>query len=322
MFHQGFLFIQSNFMKLKIRPLGSYINFSILPAMVLVLVMLGTSMFFKSDEIILPELSALSVGCFVYKIPHWTSKPLALFYIPSATAIMGFVINMFTLPIYIKLILVLVAMIAFLQIIKNNLAPALATGLLPVITDCRSFYFIGSILFFTFLLFLIVKIFYKNSEKESDEMHEKNTLILPYVILLIVWIVICKIINIPAMFAIPPIIVVGFEYVQNPSYNINMSIRHIIALTIAAFIGTCGVFYLQDLILVGIIDFIVVTLTLKFLNTKLPPAYAMAILPMVIGKHLNWLFPIYVLIMSAIHFAIIILLKKRQLNRRLAKKKA
>ncbi|QES89277.1 hypothetical protein [Rhizosphaericola mali] len=309
-------------MKIRIRPLGSYINFSILPALILVLVMLGVSMFFRSDEIILPELSALSVGCFVYKIPHWTSKPLALFYIPSGTAVIGFVINMFTLPIYIKLILVLVAMIAFLQIIRNNLAPALATGLLPVITDCRSFYFIGSILVFTFLLFLIVKFFYQNGEKEFEEKKGKNTLILPYVILLIVWIVICKIINIPAMFAIPPVIVVGFEYVQNPSYNISMSIRHIIALAIAAFIGTWGIFYLHDFILVGIVDFIVVTLTLKFLNTKLPPAYAMAILPMVIGEHLNWLFPIYVLVMSIVHFAVVIFIKKKQLNKQLIKTKA
>ncbi|MEO8254611.1 MAG: hypothetical protein ABI554_09530, partial [Flavobacterium sp.] len=53
----------------------------------LIILMTAAALSFKEKEIILPELAALSVGCFLYKKNTWTAKPLYLFLLPSVTAL-------------------------------------------------------------------------------------------------------------------------------------------------------------------------------------------------------------------------------------------
>ena len=105
----------------------------------LILLMAAAAFTFQEKEIILPELAALSVGCFLYKKNTWTSKPMHLFLLPVATAFIGFFINQLEINITVKIILVLVVMFILLHLVKSTLAPALATGLLPIVTNCDSY---------------------------------------------------------------------------------------------------------------------------------------------------------------------------------------
>lgn len=130
-----------------------FYNKSIIGFAIIVL-MIYASLIFNSREIILPEIAALVVGCLVYQKPVWLSKPLHIFLLPSITAVLGFFVNMLDVGLAQKLILILLLMFVVLKLFKSFLAPAFATGLLPVITNATSYSFIISIFLFTSVLSL------------------------------------------------------------------------------------------------------------------------------------------------------------------------
>ena len=121
--------------------------------------MIATAILFKDKEIILPEIAALSVGIITFRENKWIQRPIHIFLLPSITAILGFGINFLPIILSLKLVLVLIGMLVFLRIFKSQLAPALATGLLPIVTNAHSFLFLISIIFFVLLLYFAIKLF-------------------------------------------------------------------------------------------------------------------------------------------------------------------
>lgn len=263
----------------------------------LILFMLFISIHFGDKEIILPEMAALAVGCLIYQHPVWTAKPFHLFLLPSLTAIAGFLVNMLPLNMPEKLILILFIMALVLQIFKSALAPALATGLLPVITNSTSLSFIAAILGLTFILYFLIAVKSK-TEKQAIAFDHKTKDTLLYFGFISCWIVLCFQVDWMFMAAIPPVIVVGFESIHKKSFPFELVYKQIISLSVAAFIGTISLHYLDNLLLIGIINIALVTLLLKVLQFKLPPAYAMSILPMVLHQYHFVFFPLQVLAMS------------------------
>lgn len=138
---------------------------------VIIVLMITASIIFQRREIILPEIAALVVGCLLYQNPIWVSRPLHIFLLPSITAVLGFLVNMLSIGLPQKLILVIVLMMVVLKIFKSSLAPTLATGLLPVITNASSYSFIISILLFTFLLALYLTLAYP--EQKNDPLPQQ-----------------------------------------------------------------------------------------------------------------------------------------------------
>lgn len=80
----------------------------------LILLMTAAAFHFKDKEIILPELAALSIGCFIYKKNTWTAKPLHLFLLPSITAFIGFFINQLEINMAAKIVVIMIVMLAVL----------------------------------------------------------------------------------------------------------------------------------------------------------------------------------------------------------------
>lgn len=284
----------------------------------IIILMIGASLIFKDKEIILPELAALTVGCLVYKNPVWLSKPLHIFLLPSITAIMGFLVNKLDVSLANKFIVLLPLMFLLLRLFKSNLAPALATGLLPVITNSNSYSFIISILVLTLLLFIGLK-FEKSSKDEvlpPHSPHPKHTAL--YLLMVSGWIIICAQLDWMFMAAIPPVIVIGFESIHKAEYNFSLFKRQVVSLFFAALIGTQALYFIDNLFMVALVDFAAITLVLKLLKFRLPPAYAMAILPMVLHHFSYTYFPLQVLMMSIIILGIVYIYRNNQLRYRLA----
>lgn len=250
---------------------------------VLILSMVSASILFNDKEIILPEMAALAVGCFIYQNPIWISKPLHLFLLPSLTATFGFLINLLDITMAEKLIFILLLMVSILRIFKSSLAPALATGLLPIITNSTSFYFIISIIFFTLILAISVALKNRASKKKNivDTKNQPKNDIL-YLGLISAWILFCSHFGWIFMVAIPPVIVVGYESVHKKEYHFDTFYKQIICLFFASFIGTQALYLIDNLIVVVFIDILLVSVILRLFKFKLPPAYAMAILPIVL----------------------------------------
>lgn len=266
----------------------------------IILLMTAAAFGFQQKEIILPELAALSIGCFLYKKNTWTDKPMHLFLLPSATAFIGFFINKSELNMAAKIVLVLIAMFMLLHLIKSSLAPAIATGLLPIVTNCDSYIFLISIVFFTGLLSLLTALFFKpESEKGVLQEEPKPVLsILIFLAILIVWVIICSAADIMQLAAVPPIIVLGYESINKKMYSFTMLYKQVTALVLAAFIGAQTIYYLDNFLLVTVMNLIGVTIILHFLKMKMPPVYGMVMLPMILPGSSHVYFAVNVAVTS------------------------
>jgi hypothetical protein len=278
----------------KTIPLKSILGYA------LILIMIGASVMVNNKEVILPEMAALALGALVYEHPMWLAKPFHLFLLPSITAIGGFLINKIDMGMAAKLIMVITFVLLTLRLFKSGLAPALATGLLPVITDATSLYFIFSILGLTFVLFisLYIKREVPKMVMVPKKQQPQDNLI--YTAFIALWILICSQNGWMYIAAIPPVLVVGYESVHKDEYTFQMLYKQVLSLFLAAFIGMMSLHFLNNLLLVAVVDLVVVTLMLRMVAFKLLPAYAMAILPMVLPHASPQYFYWQVLVMASI----------------------
>jgi hypothetical protein len=288
----------------------------------LIFLMIGTSIMVNNKEVILPEMAALAIGCLIQQYPAWLAKPFHIFLLPSITAIGGFLINKADLYLATKLILVVIFVLLTLQVFKSALAPALATGLLPVITNATSLYFIFSIVAFTFLLFVSLHIKREAPLTQTVLKRQKPQDNILYIAFISAWVLICSKNGCMYIAAIPPVLVVGYESVHKEEYTFKMMYKQVICLALAAFIGIQSLYFLNNLLLAALLDLIAVSLMLRLLAFKLTPAYAMSLLPMVLHSASPKYFYWQVFIMGGIVLGTIYSYKnfkfKEQLRLRLA----
>lgn len=253
----------------------------------LILLMTAAAFGLNDKEIILPELTALSIGCFIYKKNTWTSKPLHLFLLPSVTAFSGFFINQLEINIVAKIIMIIVVMFTILYCIKSNLAPALATGLLPIVTNSNSYVFLIAILLSMGLLAILSSVFFKPEVSRTASAEEPKSILAILVLLtvLIIWILICSAGGIMQMAVLPPVIVMAYEFIDKKTYSLMMLYKQVMALMLAAFIGAQSFYFLDNYVLSALVNLIAVTIILHYLKMKMPPVYAMAMLPMVLPSY-------------------------------------
>lgn len=286
----------------------------------LILLMTAAAYSFQQKEIILPELAALAVGCFLYKKNAWNQKPMHLFLLPSATAFIGFFINGIEINMAAKIVLVLAVMFMMLHFIKSNLAPALATGLLPIVTNCDSYVFLGSIIIFMGLLAFLSAVFFKpeNIEQAPKEDLKPLSSIAVFLTVLILWVIICSVAHVMQMAAIPPIIVLGYELINKKQYSFTMMYKQVTALVLAAFIGAQTIYYLDNFLLAAVINFIAAVIILHFLKMKMPPVYGMVMLPMILPGLSHVYFAVNVAVTSLVLLGTIYFLinKKELLNKK------
>lgn len=267
-------------------------------AYALIFLMIAVSIVLKNREIILPEISALAIGCFIHEHPEWLAKPLYIFLLPSITAIGGFLINQLDIHIAYKLMLTVLVVLLTLLIFKSSLAPAMATGLLPVITNATSLYFIYAILTFTLLLFVFIFWSEGNPDKSKVLKRRRPMDSLLFATFVIAWILACYLSGWMILAAIPPVWVVAYESIHKETYTFKMYYKQVLCLTLSALTGILGLYILPNLLLATIFDIAMITLLLRLMKFNLTPAYPMALLPMVLHPAIYRYFSLAVLIMA------------------------
>lgn len=252
-------------------------------AFAFILLMIAVAVLFEDREIILPEVAALTVGIFTFREDKWIQRPFHIFLLPSITAILGFGINFLPILFSLKLLIVLIGMLLTLRLFKSQLAPALATGLLPIVTNAHSFLFLFAIFAFVLVLFCLIKVLkIKPIEDSVPIIYVSHNRWL--IGICIIWFLIAYFLDYVYYSAIPPVIVIAFESLNHPSLKLNVRLKRILALTGASLIGCLTIQYLDNLIIAGLIDLLLVAVLLKVMNLRLPPAFAMVLLPMIMPE--------------------------------------
>ena len=141
-----------------------------------------------------------------------------IFIAPSITAVIGFAVNQMDISYIGKVSLTLILMMLFLCVIQSNLAPSIATGLLPLVTNATEWSFVIAVFALTFILMIGVLIFKLNNgiERKVQIQYKYMTV---FLILNFVWIGLCWITGYEQLAVIPPILVVVYESLQKPMYN-------------------------------------------------------------------------------------------------------
>ena len=141
-----------------------------------------------------------------------------IFIAPSITAVIGFAVNQMDISYIGKVSLTLILMMLFLCVIQSNLAPSIATGLLPLVTNATEWSFVIAVFALTFILMIGVLIFKLNNgiERKVQMQYKYMTV---FLILNFVWISLCWITGYEQLAVIPPILVVVYESLQKPMYN-------------------------------------------------------------------------------------------------------
>lgn len=247
----------------------------------LILIMVAVATYQNDAEIILPEIAALTAGLWIYHEPSWVANPLKIFVIPSTTAIIGFGINLLPWHYPTKILLLLALMVLLLSLARSTLAPAFATGLLPIIVNARHYSFIMAILVFTLILMLGVQLS-QRTQKPSRTPAINYRVMLIFLCFAIGWVGLVSLAGKPQMAAIPPVFVVFFEVLQKPRYAGKMALKQIIALTGSATIGVLFYTLIDSRLLVTLIALPLVFLLLKALQVQIPAAYAFPLLALIL----------------------------------------
>lgn len=297
-------------------------NIAVIPyvlAFSLIFAMVTASMLFKDPEVILPEIAAMAIAMWVYKEPGWIRQPSKIFFAPTFTSVIGFVINQLPVTYVGKIILALVFMVIFLRIIQSNLAPSLATGLLPIVVNAEHWSFIVSAMIFSFIIFLGVLLFNLNKGLEKKIMIQSKYMVV-FLVIHAIWISLCWLFDYPQFAAIPPIAVVVYESLQKPMYGEKMALKQVVVLTISVTIGTLLYYALDSWILILLLDMLFMLLLLRIAGMRLPAVYAFPLLPFVFPVHVVPMLPAGSLVSAVFFFGLVLAYKKFEMKQNIKTK--
>lgn len=274
-----------------------------------ILFMVTCATLLNDMEIILPEIGALTAGTWIYQNKTWINQPAKIFLAPSGTAIIGFLINKLSIVYAEKVLLGLILMLLFLRVLKSNLAPSFATGLLPIIINATHWSFILAIILFTATL--MCGVFLQGTYKESapNKTIQKNHMLI-FSLMTLVWVSVVWFLGFSQMAAIPPVMVVFFEVLQKDRYSWRIASKHFIALVGAASIGVAVHLLFNSWLISTVIALPLVFILLQLLKIKLPAAFAFPLLALVLPKSMFHMLPITAIFVSSFFLGAMVILKR------------
>ncbi|TDF81053.1 hypothetical protein [Pseudomonas sp. H9] len=274
-------------------------------AFMFVVAMVAIAGFYSDREIILPEISAMAVALWVYRDQNWMRHPEKIFLWPSATALLGFCINLLAIPYAAKLMLVLGAMLMFFLVFRYSLAPALATGFLPVVTNATEISFLLAIVTTTLALMFAVKL----AKLRTD--HNRSVVVMPKVLAVYAAIILAAIgiaasLGNPHLAVLPPVAVVVYETLHMKMYSWRMVLKQTLALTLSATIGVMVYLYLNNWVAVAAVSLVLMWLLLRLLKMRMPAVYAFPFLAYVFPQQaIEWL-PVATVLVSFFSLSLVL----------------
>lgn len=291
------------------RPLAAYAA-----AFGFILLMVFAAVFFADSEIVLPEIAAMAVALWAWREKGWLRQPEKIFIVPSITAIIGFAVNLLDQSFVVKILLVLCLMLVAMRAIRTNLAPALATGFLPVVTNATHYSFLIAIFVTTFALMLGVMLFKLNRGVPRDAPVKYKYMVV-YLAMHLAWIAIVVLAGYPHMAIIPPITVVVYESLQMPMYMRKMALKQAAVLTLSALIGTVLFLALENWLLIAAVDLALIYGLLHLFKARIPAAYAFPFLPFVFPAEFVPQLPVGAAVVSVFFFSLVLAYKTYEKRR-------
>ncbi|MGH7780867.1 MAG: HPP family protein [Candidatus Binataceae bacterium] len=263
--------------------------------------------------VMFPELGALSHDVLTRPHGKWACAPLLLAVTPVVTAIIGIIFTR-TMPYgFISVMLTVGGALAVIAALRSPIAPAISAGLLPLVLGIKSWWYPPGILFGTALLVALSagwNILERRGEpsrlddevpaadadaRDALELTPPGLRWLGALLIFVALAMIAVDLTGLRFILFPPLVVIGYEMLGHP--DICPWARRPLTLPLACFLTAAGgLFCLRvfgpnaaaaaSAMLWGIA-------VLRFFDLHIPPALAIALLPMVMDHPTIW-YPISV----------------------------
>jgi hypothetical protein len=249
--------------------------------------------------VLFPELGALSQDVFTRPRGTWARSPILLALTPVLTAVVGIAVTR-ELPYGLLSVLVIVAAsIAIIETLRSPVAPAISAGLLPLVLGLKSWWYPPGILLGTTLLALLLlpwKAFCAAGDgtpTTAEDVVEDVIELAPrgyrWLIALLSFVAVAVLaVDLTGLRFIlfPPLVVIGFEMLGHTA--ICSWAKRPLALPIACFLTAAGGLLFWRLFgvsaLAAAASMAWGILILRAFDLHIPPALAIALLPMVMNS--------------------------------------
>jgi hypothetical protein len=265
--------------------------------------------------VMFPELGALSHDVFTRPRGAWANAPILLAITPVITGAIGIAITR-SLPYgFLSVLLNVIGAIIVILAIRSPIAPAISAGLLPLVLGVTSWWYPPGILFGTALL-AVLSILWKRygvtdepilsipetAEEIAEDIthevaapvrarYEKIAALIAFVAAAVLMV------NLTGwrFILFPPLVVIGFEMFVHP--DICPWANRPLMLPVACFLTALGGFVFWKFL--GVTPITAAAsmgwgiIVLRALDLHVPPALAVALLPMVMTSP-TWIYPISV----------------------------
>ncbi|WML51121.1 HPP family protein [Neobacillus sp. PS3-12] len=257
--------------------------------------MLSIASIINNSEILFPEASALAVGCWVFKEERWNRNFQHICLMPTLSASLAIILNNCPISIFMKESLALILVVAALHFLKSLIGPSISAAILPLVLGIHSWDYVLSVFVLTFVIMLGA---IKNRTSNKHPIDKQSTRKVAYSFLIVLFILFCWVLKLE-IGIIPPLLVVTYEWFSKTEINRLFVSKQITLLTLCALIGAgCHQIFPHLTLLVGLISVLTSLQFMLLLGVKLPPAFAISLLPLIIGELPVWKFPLTVLVES------------------------
>ncbi len=262
--------------------------------------------------VLFPELGALSWD--VMRRPHgrWGSAPLMLAITPALTGAAGTIATR-NLPYgFVSVMIVVCASILILRATRSPIAPAISAGLLPLVLGVTSWWYPPGVLLGSTVLAILLLGWRRSSPLENtllasvtrrdagleSEPHFESLIALNWLAPLLIFVLSATaMVDLTGMRFIlfPPLVVLLYEMFHDPDRC--PWTPHLGRLPVVCFAAALGGFLIHQQVplipLAAALSMAWGVIVLRIFRTNVPPALAVALLPMVID-HPTVLYPISV----------------------------
>ena len=295
-----------------LSPRQNVVSYS--AALAFILAMVAAAAGLQDREIVLPEMAAMAVALWAYRDQQWMRQPEKIFLWPSLTALMGFGINMLPLPFGAKLVLVLAAMLVFFAVAKYSLAPALATGFLPIVTNATQWSFMAAIVVTTLVLMCGVLLFRLRGNGPRHAPIQMQTMGV-YAVVMLAWLALISTVGYDHWAVIPPVAVVIYESLHMKMYSRLMWGKQVLVLTVTAALGVVLSQVFVSWVLAIAVAMVVVYCLLHVMKMRMPAAYAFPLLAYVFPPEGVLLLPLAAMVNAAFTLGLVLWYHRRLQSR-------
>lgn len=288
--------------------------------LITILFMVGASEILNEKEIIFPEITALLIGTVIAPKRSWQISRIRMIMLIAICSVTGIVfVRFIPLPLMAKIPFAFLICQLILAFSKTTFAPLISATILPILMGTESIIYPLSAVGFTMLILLEEWITIKLHIKEEEPfipqpLFEYSDFF--HIFLRVIPVLLATIIVIPLdfRFCIAPPLLVAFTEFSKPSCKAREHyIKTIMVITLCGLFGVLSRYIFTitlelPLTLSAVVAALVMLLVINLSKCYLPPAGAIAILPMIIPVESLVTYPVQIFLGAAVYMGISLLL--------------